>query len=313
MARCVQGNCTNALENVPNELNLQNVNENHCIIDFQHTGRGFVIPNQSSLWLNDLIVINAGNKTKSAAAGPVPKAAPARKLLQTVTGGIPQDQPAGGGTPPAGSAGGIPVATGGGTVGGTGGTGTGATGTSSTNSTGTGGTSTGIGPSPAPGTAATGGTGTGTTASPASSNATASPAATGPVAAVAGGVGNGATHKPISQPNSSGGAVFIEIGSLIKRGTLYANNVIFFNNFAVNGGAVGLNDHARASLVNCVFDSNQASGHGGAPPPSVLCRMHALSERLRPLLLTHAADVQQVPVSEVSHGAADSCACMEGR
>lgn len=211
----MQGNCTDAIERIPEHLKRGRVSNKHCIIDFQNAPRGFEVPFSSSLWLSDLVITNTG-----PAAWILPDSTPAgRTLLQasrahslrSQTGNIAQ-QPeetifvastSGGQYPPS------------------------ATPKLAKQSAESSNEATADSP----------------TANLASPDATASQAS--------------------AAPDSVGGAVNILPGTAMEGGKLYAQRVIFSNNHAENGGAVGMNKFALAQIVDCVFDSNSASGHGG--------------------------------------------------
>lgn len=61
----------------------------------------------------------------------------------------------------------------------------------------------------------------------------------------------------------NGGVIRLAAGNDGKGAKLFAQRVLFHNNHAMNGGAVGLHDFASAQLIDCVFDSNRAHSRGG--------------------------------------------------
>lgn len=213
--RCLQGNCVNALGLLPEQLDRQAVNSKHCIIDFQNGSTGFEVPASSSLWLTDLILVNAGNSSADTGTGLLSNAHSPSSAGDVTSRVIPWN-------------------------------------TSSL-----------------------------TAASPSEASAQAQGMTWGDdfasgtfawstISRNISSVGTGATLPRISPSHMSGGAVHMASGSISAGGKLYAQRVIFFKNHAVNGGAIGLNDFSVAELVDCVFDSNSASGHGGAPHLAVL-------------------------------------------
>lgn len=213
----VQGNCTDAIERIPEQLEREAVNSKHCIIDFQNVARGFEVPSSSSLWLSDLIITNTG---PSAVSSPAETSSEGRKLLESAKFPSPGAQASNAAAQ--GPDGSIVVASD----------------TSSDLNM----------QAEGPNNSTNDGDGSDTARSSAAAGFT---------------VGSGAELPMLDSPSGSGGAVYIAAGSEIQGGKLYAQRVIFFNNRAVNGGAVGLNKFALAQIVDCVFDSNSASGHGG--------------------------------------------------
>lgn len=74
------------------------------------------------------------------------------------------------------------------------------------------------------------------------------------------------------QVELAGGALEVDIFA-----RAYSKRVLFFDNYATNGGAGAFRQDSYGQFNNCTFLYNAASGLGGKPPPASTCPSHQIT------------------------------------